>query len=250
MLESLLAAFRFLTILPLPGWTEGDEDMMQAAAGWFPLVGIVVAGMAALAGWLTSFWLAPGVSAAVVLLVSWVMSGGLHSDGLMDTADGIMARRSRERTLEIMRDSRVGAMGAAAALLVYLLKWSLLADLIGSAPAAVVPGILMAAAAAGRWGMVYGLTLYPYARQQGGVAQAFQPGKGRIRLAFATAVFLLIVFGLVERGGVYAVLVSLFGAAALSALLARRLKGLTGDTYGAIEEIVETAALMALVAMY
>jgi len=116
MLIAFFEAIRFLTLIPLPFVpAKTDEDYERAIARatlWFPLVGFLIGGLGCLVGWAAEwFWDGPAHAVLIVVALGLITSG-LHLDGLSDTFDGLMSWRPRERKLEIMKDSRIGAMGA------------------------------------------------------------------------------------------------------------------------------------------
>src|SRR5690606_2272058 len=117
----------FFTRLPLPHFDFGSRTLAQAI--WAaPLVGVAVAVAASAVHALASAaGLSPGVAAALALGAAMLTTGCLHEDGLSDVADGFGGGRTRDRKLEIMRDSRIGAYGASALLLSVLIRWSALA---------------------------------------------------------------------------------------------------------------------------
>src|SRR6266545_54112 len=115
-------ALRFLTILPIPGLPETSERSVARAIPLFPLAGAIVGALLAALG-LASGTLWDDWVRAVVVVVGWgIVTAGLHLDGLSDTFDAVMSWRPRERKLEIMKDSRIGAMGAMALIAVLALK--------------------------------------------------------------------------------------------------------------------------------
>jgi len=125
----LVLAVTFLTGLPVPLHGDADEADLWGSMGWYPLVGLGLGSV----GWLLyagSLWLVtPAVAAVLTVALLELATRALHLDGLMDTCDGYFSGRSRERALEIMKDSRVGAMGVVGALAVVLLKVTALASL-------------------------------------------------------------------------------------------------------------------------
>ncbi|WP_127485442.1 adenosylcobinamide-GDP ribazoletransferase [Paenibacillus ehimensis] len=264
--EACAAAFQFLTRLPVPVKLDYNDALFRRSVVFYPLVGLVLGLITAAAGLLLANVLSP-LPAAVLLLGIWVMlTGALHLDGLMDTADGILSYRSRERMLEIMKDSRVGAMGVIAAVLVLLLKWSLLTELL---PAAAAGGqgnlwILLALVPLwSRWYVVVAIACWPYARQSGSGMGGFFRGVGAGHAAGSGLVALLLSFCVAAAGeafgglslpfwhmvGIVAILLAVtVGAGVLmSVSIHRKLGGLTGDTYGAMNELLEAALLLALV---
>lgn len=184
------------------------------------------------------------VVSALVLVAGTMLTGGLHVDGLMDTCDGVFGGRTRERRLEIMRDSRVGSFGALAGALQLLLKYAALVSL----PADLRGAALVVGLTGGRWAMVVSTWLFRYARPEG-LGRAFKDGVRVSDVLLATALaagLCWAAFGLLG-------LAALLGAAAVvglgGAFLAGRLGGLTGDCYGALSEVVEVGVLVAATAV-
>jgi adenosylcobinamide-GDP ribazoletransferase len=237
-------AAQFLTAVPLPLAVPAGPAQLGWALAWFPavggLLGLALAGVDAAA---RALW-PPWVAAALVLVAGTLLTGGLHLDGLMDTCDGLFGGRTAERRLEIMRDSRVGSYGVLAGALQLLLKLAGLAAL----PSEVRAGAFVAMAVSGRWGMAAAVWAFPYARPQG-LGTAFKRGATWSTSAGAT---LLAAATLVVAAGVPGlVLLPLAGCVAwlAGAYAVARLGGLSGDCYGAINELVESAVLLAVVAV-
>jgi adenosylcobinamide-GDP ribazoletransferase len=180
---------------------------------------------------------------AVLLVVAWaIITAGLHLDGLSDTFDAVLSWRSRERKLEIMKDSRIGAMGALALIAVLALKVALLA--------ATGDGWLRAiwlAPILGRWADVYAIFWFPAARA-GGLGRAYQSQVGRGGLVFGTLITLALALALAGTRGLIALALVWIVAHVLARWWTRDLGGLTGDTYGALCEIAEVVALAVLTA--
>ncbi len=243
---SFAAALRFLTILPLPGRFGTSEAELANAAPFFPLVGLLLGCIAAPAAQLFFHFLPPLPTAVLLTFLLLAFSGGLHLDGLADTADGFFSARSPERMLEIMKDSSIGAMGAIALILLLLLKTACLASL--------PPDKLLAAAflmpAAGRAAILLLMAMLPYAREEGLgrlFAVYFNSGAG---WAASLAGFFLLTWAAAAAAGpsglavVLAVLLLTF----CFVLLCRsKIGGVTGDTLGAACELAEAAAALAFV---
>jgi adenosylcobinamide-GDP ribazoletransferase len=233
-------AMRFLTIIPQPWLPPMGEASMVAAIPWFPAAGAIIGALLLPAGWLGDLgWGA--MARAALLVAAWgVVTGGLHLDGLSDTFDAVMSWRPRERKLEIMKDSRIGAMGAMALVAVLLLKFTFLAG--------AGPGwwqAMLVAPALGRWANCYGIFWFPAARE-GGLGRSFN---AQVRQAdFWWASIFAIVFVSIVAGpaGLVAALLVWAAAHLLIRWWVRDLGGLTGDTYGALCEIGEVVALAAI----
>lgn len=239
-LGRLAAAFRFLTIIPLPGKLGTTEEELTGATPFFPLVGLVLGAIALPIVWLLQLLFPPPVTAVLTTLVLFAFSGGLHLDGLADTADGFFSARPKERILAIMRDSATGAMGVIALVMLLVLKIVCLSSLSTSLLSAV---FLMPVA--GRTAILLMMAILPYARSNGGLATLFYSRRSKVvgirGLVLLTAVSWLAA-GIQGLAAVLAVglLVILFGWFCHS-----RIDGATGDTLGAACEMAE--AVVALV---
>ena len=244
-MKSFFMALSFLTIMPWWSGTRGTEKDMSHTLYYYPVVGLLLGGV--LAG--VYFWadfLALGTAGAALIVVLWlILTGGLHADGLMDASDSFFSGKDRESKLEIMRDSRVGAMGVMALAAMLILKVSFL-DILAAREAVA---ILILAPALGRLAMVWAVTRYRYARSEPGLGDCF--GANRPMLPFYTGVFILIivvVFLYILTGvlHVFSVLIVLLIALGVAAMIARNLEGHTGDTYGFLGETTETLLLIAV----
>jgi adenosylcobinamide-GDP ribazoletransferase len=211
-----------------------------SALSWFPVVGALLG--LALGGvwWLADrLWAAP-VAAAVVIAADLALTGMLHFDGLVDSADGLLPPLERGRRLEVMADQSAGAFGVGVGVVVLLLRWASLAAL---APA---PWLLAALWCGSRLAMAVVAQSVPYARP-GGLAGAFLDG-GRRRVPVA-GVLLVVVLAAAGRGDAVVGVVTLaVVAAGVVALALRRIGGFTGDVLGAAGMLGETAGLLAAAA--
>lgn len=237
----LLAAVQFLTRVPVPAHPY-REDSLPRAVKFFPLVGVLVGAAAAAVYLLLDPHLPRGVTAALTLCFLLLVTGCLHEDGLADAADGFGGGWTREQTLTIFRDSRIGSYGGAALALSLLLRWSLLASF---ARASIVP-TLIAAHVLCRWSTLPLSRFLPPARAASdGVAD----GQGA-RVARLTTTATLIG-GTVFAFACAALLMHGRGAAAIAASMLvvllsglyynRRIGGVTGDCFGATNQLTEIA---------
>jgi adenosylcobinamide-GDP ribazoletransferase len=250
MLRQLTLAVTFLTGIPLK--VEGDvspSDLWRSM-GWYPLVGLAM-GAAAWAVYAGLLWFLPGlVAAALVVILLELLTRGLHMDGLMDTADGILSGAPRGRALEIMKDSNVGAMGVVAAVLLLILKVAALGALTRADAAAP----LLAGWCAARALPALNVYWWPYARAAGtGEAFTREHTPGPLQLAGGLLVAGVVVAGLAGLwagaagswyGGLVVAALSMGVALGVQAAVAKRLGGLTGDVYGMGVELAEAAALV------
>lgn len=234
--EDLIAAFGLLSRLPMPLLSTAPSP--RSAWAW-PVVGAALGALSAgAAGLALALSLPAGIAAAIALATAAMLTGALHEDGLADSADGLFGGATRERRLEIMKDSRIGSFGTLALILVTLMRWSALTALIAAGQHWAG---LIAAGALSRAPMAALIAALPNARGTGlAHATGIPP-----RPAVAAALGIAATFAFLSTGS------ALFGMAALAALvtwglarLARsRIGGQTGDILGASQQLAEAAAL-------
>ena len=238
---SFWIALQFLSSLPvrLPGMPEPGR--LGRSLLFYPLVGLVFGGLLwALDGLLLG---APLLLHAALVLMAWVLlSGGLHLDGLADSADAWLGGfGDRERTLLIMKDPRSGPIAVVTLVVVLLLKWAALVALIEQEQALALLIVPML----GR-GALLGLFLTtPYVRA-GGLGQALAdhlPRRSGWQVLSACALGCLLLLG---WAGLWILGVATLVFVGLRRMMLRRLQGCTGDTAGALLELLETAVLVAL----
>jgi adenosylcobinamide-GDP ribazoletransferase len=235
---SLLAGLRFLTIIPIPWKSEEDGRFFQASLLWFPLIGLLIGAVTVFPVIFCVHSLPPSISAVLAMILLAGVSGCLHLDGLADSGDALLSARPRERALEIMRDSRSGAMGIVSLIFVLLGKYAALSSL----PASVLIPALFVIPMASRTAIILSMALLPYARS----------GDGLGRLFYSTDKYTVAVLGVLFCSVVTLLFTSL--QAALATILAifvtvgifsfwcfRKLGGATGDTLGAVCELTELA---------
>lgn len=240
--RSFLFAWHFLTLLPLSRTHhEPTAADLPDSMAWYPLVGLAIGALLAATDLLLSTLFQPSVVAALVITLLVVLTRGLHQDGLADTVDGLVGGRTPAARLAIMRDPRIGALGATGLSLSLLLRFAGLLAL----PSQARWTALLCLPAISRWAMVATAVGMPYARAEGGLAAGFLAGLSRRHFMVATGWVVMIVC--LNIGVVNAVL-GLSVAGALVLLLRRAWRlwfgGVTGDLLGATNELVEIALLL------
>ena len=234
----LLEAMALLTRLPLPRMT-GTPRGARAAWAW-PLAGAVVALIAGVAGALAmALGLPPAPAAGLVLAVQVIVTGGLHEDGLADSADGLWGGWEPARRLEIMKDSRIGSYGVLALILGLGLRWSALAACLATGH---LWGPLLAAAMTSRAAMAALMHLMPSARSGGLSDRTGQPPGATVLIALTLA-FVVAALGL-GLAVLPAVLFAALVAALWGAVARAKIGGQTGDILGAGQQLVEIAVLL------
>lgn len=224
---------------------EGLSDL-DGLAKYLPAVGALLGAILALSAMAITLLTHSSLLTATIITVEWlILTGGLHFDGLMDTADGIFSHRSRERMLEIMQDSRVGNMAVMAGVSVFALKVAALSTF----PAEVLPVLLVLSPALARLSETFAIAAYPYARAEGKGKIWHDSTRFPADVLAAAVIPLALVAAFSYLLGAAAItvaylLISLAVGWAASAYFASRLGGHTGDTYGAVVEITETISLV------
>lgn len=243
-LHDIAAAFSLLTRLPVPV-DHTRAGTRAAAAVWaYPLVGAVVGLISgALGGALLLLGVASGICAAVVIGTMALLTGALHEDGIADCADGLAGGMTLQRRLEIMKDSRVGAFGAAALGVFLLARWSGTEALLP----AQWPWVFAAIGAVSRLPMVLAMSVMPLARRDGMAAGVGRPPALSIMLAIVLSA--VICVGFTGLSGIVIFLCACLSPIPLWFAAQRTIGGYTGDILGGSQQIAEVAALAAATAM-
>ena len=249
MFKSFAAAIAFYTCLPVPAWSLDFRYVSRLA----PLVGLLIGGLLVLEDWGLSTLGMPLLPRSAVIVASGLaLTGGLHMDGAMDTADGL-AVMNPERRLEVMADSNTGAFGAMTAVVILGLKVLALSELLGSR----WPVLLMIPVW-GRWGQQVAIASYPYLKPTGKGAfhKAALASSGYIVASGIGCSLLTIVCWTLAVGSplgwdgiTWATMgvrlgMALGVAIATGAWFNAKLGGHTGDTYGAVVEWTEAITLL------
>lgn len=241
-LLSFLIALQFLTRIPVTLRGGVSTESMARSMAVFPLIGLLIGAMAAIIHRLASTTFSGCVCDLLAVVFLIAITGNMHTDGLMDTADGFFSGKPREKILEIMHDSRVGAHGVMAGVCLLLAKYVLL----GQIPAPLKGAALIVVPALGRWAQVYAATLYPYVSGSTGTG-SFVSCLGRREIALASVFSLVaavLLLGPVK--GLGAVGSALAATALLARFADRKIGGITGDVLGALTECAEVAGLLFL----
>lgn len=236
-------ALAFLTRVPVPMEGLAEIRLAQAVRA-FPLVGVAIGFVGAITYLIADMINLPPVIAALLAVgAAILLTGGLHEDGLADTADGLGGGRERDSMLAIMRDSRIGTFGVLALILVVGLRVAAIAALAVPETVALA---LIAAAAGSRACLPPVMYALPPARAAGLSYDAGAPERGHVLVAAAIG-WLALMLGLGFLGGLLAILLAGLASGALIYLAQHRLGGQTGDVLGAIQQAAEIAILLAAV---
>lgn len=238
-LRAFGAAARFLTCLPVPGGLATADDL-AAALRYFPLVGLGLGAMAAMLDAALGALLARPLVDFLLLAALVVASGALHLDGLIDTADGLFGPGTAEERLARMRESWAGPRGAAAALAFLLVEYAALRGLDGPPRRTA----LVLAPLLGRWANMYSYTAFPYVRPGPGISRALKQGATPVAAVAVTLLTLAVALLLARPAGPLLLAVAWGIAELIGRLGRRRLGGMSGDLYGAVEQLAEAAVFV------
>jgi adenosylcobinamide-GDP ribazoletransferase len=239
-------ATTLLTRISVPHPADAVPPEMARAQRAFPLVGAVIG---LIAGLIDRSLLAMGVpplaAAALTLGAGAALTGGLHEDGLADVGDGFGGGGNRAAKLAIMRDSRIGTYGVIVLLIAFSARLSALASL----PASLVIPALVVAHALGRAVIPVLAANMPFARDDGLGRSAGRPDLSSVIIALALAAVIALL-SLPFKDAILAMIFTLITASAMAMLAWRQIGGVTGDVFGATEQVVEAAVLITLAARF
>lgn len=236
-LTGFLVAMQFLSILPPVIKRSLTPVELGNSTGFYPVVGIIFGAILASTNYLLSMLFPAAITAALTITLWIILSGALHLDGFLDTCDGLFGGRTPEKRLEIMKDERIGAFALAGGVLLLLIKFTALNNLSNWA------GILLLAPTLSRWSMTATIFAFPYAREHG-LGRDIKDHTGLRQVLLASTVALVVAWLAGREFGLLAALASILVAWIAGRFIIRRIPGMTGDTYGAINEGVEVLVLL------
>ncbi|WP_212785659.1 adenosylcobinamide-GDP ribazoletransferase [Ferrigenium kumadai] len=253
-LRLFLTAVQFFTRLPVPAWVGHSAQQLEQAARYLPLVGAAVGVIAAALLWLSAQVLPLSLAVGLSMVGGILVTGAFHEDGLSDFADGMGGGHTKEKALAIMKDSRVGAYGVIALVLVLLLKFEALVALCREHSLVIAAAALIAAHAVSRL-MAASIMLTQHYVREDDRARAKPAIQQLSHFSFAIAL-LTAIATLVILFAAGAKVTAIFAAAAAAILmraylawrLKKRLGGYTGDCLGAVQQLSELAFYLGLLA--
>lgn len=245
-MKSFLIALKFLTILPVGKNLEIQDKELAKSASYFPLVGALIGLLLVAVDFIFRPLFPDSIVNLFILITLILITGALHLDGFMDSIDGLFSGQDKKRILEIMRDSKVGSFAVLAVICLLLLKLSFLNEIQTNVRYSTL--ILMPALS--RWGVVYLIKIYPYARKTTGTGEPFARLVGTKELIGATLFMAILIGLLLQLKGIIVWLAVFVVLILLSRLISKKIGGMTGDTYGAIIETLEVVTLVSVYFIY
>jgi len=248
-LRLFFIALQFFTRIPIPHWVGFEPAWLNHASRYFPLVGVVVGAIGAAIYFIAAHWLPAPVAAVLSTAATIYLTGAFHEDGFADTCDGLGGGMTKERALEIMKDSRVGAYGAIGIVCMLGAKLAALATL----PPLTAIGALLLAHPLSRLAATSLIWQMEYARAEG-KAKPLAVRMSSAEFGIATLTVLvptlaLFAVGLLDLAAIgAALLATLLATRWLARTFTRRLQGYTGDCLGAVQQLAEVAIYIAVLA--
>ena len=250
IVQDLVLAIRFLTIIPIAPYNRTDEMIQNKeklaedfanSMIYFPFVGLLIGAILVLCNHLINYLsFTPLLNHAFILLIWVCLSGGLHLDGFIDMVDGFSGGNNKDDILRIMKDSAVGAKGAIALFFILLLKYVLLTEIDFS----IKPAILLFIPALSRWSIIAAAFFNKPAVSENSLGQLFMKHLGKKELILSTII--MIIPGIIFFKFFFFVFLGTVIAFIwlLSKYCQRKIGGITGDILGALNEIIELLCLL------
>lgn len=244
-MNSFLIALQFITIIPVKKQLKYSEKNIANSMLYYPFVGTIIGLVLALINIIGTQFLPELVKNSLLLIFFVLLSGGIHLDGLADSFDGLFGGKNKKEILSIMKDSSIGVYGVLAVVLLLLFKFTLLSEL----PIARRNFILIIVPTISRWAMVMAVYLFPYARKEG-FGKAYKLYLKKKNVLGATLWVLLLTLILFFWKGALILGVSFIIIWLIGNFVTKKINGLTGDNYGAINEIMEVVILLLMILFY
>ncbi len=240
-MKSLIVAAQFLTRIPIKHNMEVSDKDFGDSQKAFIFVALFTGAIMSGSYYILKFQVPPLVLGVVLLVLEIVINGGLLLDGFMDTSDGIFSAKPRERALEIMKDSRVGAHSVTTVLLLFLVKFAVYASLHHVWNPYL---FLLLAPMVGKWFMMFVITFFPYARSEG-IGKFFKDQNKLLYFWVSTFILLLTSILLLPHYMIISgIIITFLLCFALAVKINTFLGGHTGDTYGAMSETAQAVFML------
>lgn len=245
-------ALQFYTRLPAPKWVVYRPENLSLATAYLPFIGWIV-GLAAGSVWLAASYLSnPSIAVLCSMITSILLTGAFHEDGFADVCDGFGGGWTREKILEIMKDSRVGTYASVGLILILALKFALLQAMAGLENNII--GVLVSGHALSRLMPVFVIYMLPYSRDTDSKAKPVAEKPPFWVLAMAMVFGVLPLFVLAINFGQPLLLAVILFLGVITILMARYFRkwigGYTGDCLGAIQQVCEVAFYFFIVVLW
>ncbi|MFC1898734.1 adenosylcobinamide-GDP ribazoletransferase [Chloroflexota bacterium] len=234
-----LDALEFLTTIPVLWRCDRQKTQIGHSTSLFPVIGIIIGSILVGMNWLFGLIIPQDIGNALLLVILVLLTGALHLDGLADTCDGLAGYKAVADRWRMMRDSRIGSFGVIGIVLILLAKYVSLNNI----PEPLMIPSLVLMPVISRWAMVYAIFAYPYARPSG-LGKIFKEGAKWPEFITATIITIIVVVLSMRFTGLAILAITVIITTVLAVCFKKIFAGLTGDNYGAINEISEVSVLI------
>ena len=239
MIKGLILSIQFLTRIPLNINIDFNNENLKKSTFFYPLVGILLGTLTYGSYYIFSF-INRDIASLLTVIMMIVFTGGLHLDGLADTADGFFSNKDKEKTLEIMKDSRVGAFGVISLILIILSKYIIISNMDKFLAVSLILSMgnsrLMA---------LFQIAFKKNARP-GGLGDMICKSEPKVFIMFSSILYILLIM-IINIKYLIPLIISIFTSEIISFYSYKKIGGLTGDIYGASIEIIEVVSLIAFI---
>jgi len=244
-MNSFLIALQFITVIPVKKELNYSEKNIACSMLYYPLIGTFLGLVLVIINLLGTMFLPNLVRDGLILLFFVILSGGIHLDGLADSFDGLFGGKNKKEVLSIMHDSRIGVYGVLALILVLFLKFILLIEL----PLAQKNAALIMVPTVSRCAMVLAVFIFPYARREG-MGKAYQIYLEKSQVLISVLWTVLVSLFLFFFKGALILAITAAAVWLYGRFFIKKIDGLTGDLYGALNEIMEVLILFMLILFF
>ncbi|MDR7870491.1 MAG: adenosylcobinamide-GDP ribazoletransferase [Tissierellaceae bacterium] len=236
MIKGLILALQFLTRLPINISVDFNEENIRRSTFFYPFVGLLLGFISSIPFYLLNPYNTQ-IASFLTLLTIIILTGGLHLDGLSDTSDGFFSNRDKGRTLEIMKDSRIGAFGVLSLILIILFKYILISNIEWNLPVAIIFSM-------GNSRLIALLQIaFKKSARPGGLGDMVHNSQPKIYIISSVILYLLVILS-IKTIYLIPLIISLIVGEFISLFTHKKIGGFTGDVYGATIEITEVVSLL------
>lgn len=235
MIKGLILSLQFFTRIPINIPIDFNEENIKWSIFFLPLVGSIIGGL----GGLVYYFLAPYnilIAGILTLLITIILTGGLHIDGLSDTIDGFLANKEKERTLDIMSDSRIGAFGVLSIALLILFKYILIIS-TDSLPLLITLSFINSRLVVSR------IISYKKTAKEKGLGIMFHESNPKKLFIISSLIYLIILL-IIDIRYIIPLVITIIAGEYISYISYKKIKGVTGDVYGAVIELGDVISLL------
>lgn len=248
VINRFLTAMQFLTLITIPKMESPRVEVLAQSIVWFPVVGFLLGSLLILAHFIFTLIFPSSLVDIFILMTLIFLTGGIHLDGLVDSLDGFYSSTQKDKILPVMKDSRIGSMGALGLTLLLLVKYLALHELSMTSLTVKIYALWLAPVM-GRWMMVLAAAKCQYARAEDGLGKIFLEQTQTGAFFKASLIPILVSFLCFQWKALVMIALVFLVTWLLIGYIVKRIGGMTGDTLGAINESIETLVFIIIVAI-